>query len=262
MINLESITAAYGPELQWAKRFMMREYLQCKILELLFNSPFAHKFCFIGGTCLRLIHNNRRFSEDLDFDVFGLETEDFQSTASHVVSGLQLQGFTVETKVVNSTAYHCYIRFPDVLYNQGLSGHQGERILIQIDAEAQGYTFEPEILLLSKFDTISRVPCAPLSLLLSQKCFAILNRKRNKGRDFYDVDFLLSKGVKPDFSFLQQKANISDPVALKKAMVNHCKSLNMKEMAKDVEPFLFNAREAGKVEWFAEIFEKQELGIQ
>jgi predicted nucleotidyltransferase component of viral defense system len=253
MLNLESISASYPPELQWAKRFMLREYLQCKILEILFNSPFADRFCFIGGTCLRLIHNNRRFSEDLDFDFIGLAPDDFQATASLLVSGLEKEGLIVETKVLHSLAYHCYIRFPNILYDNQLSGHTAEKILIQIDAEAQGFAFEPEVRLLSRFDTISRIRCAPKSLLLAQKCFAILNRKRNKGRDFYDVEFLLSMGVKPDFVFLQLKASLNNPEELKAALLNHCASIDMEEMAKDVEPFLFQPNEAKKVAWFKEI---------
>ncbi len=33
-------------------------------------------------------------------------------------------------------------------------------------------------------------------------------------------------------------------------MVTHCKKLNMKQVADDVKPFLFNSKDAGKVELF------------
>jgi hypothetical protein len=36
-------------------------------------------------------------------------------------------------------------------------------------------------------------------ILLAQKFYAIIKRKRSKGRDFFDVVFLLSKGVRPDY---------------------------------------------------------------
>lgn len=44
--------------------------MQYKILALIFNSDFATKFAFLGGTCLRIVHQTNRFSEDLDFDNF------------------------------------------------------------------------------------------------------------------------------------------------------------------------------------------------
>ncbi|HIP32001.1 MAG TPA: hypothetical protein EYG86_04490 [Crocinitomicaceae bacterium] len=32
---------------------------------------------FLGETCLRLVHNQQRFSEDLDFDNFNLTDSEF-----------------------------------------------------------------------------------------------------------------------------------------------------------------------------------------
>lgn len=72
MLNLTEILSAYPEGLQIHRAFVLREYLQYKILEILFDGPYASKFCFLGGTCLRLVHNNNRFSEDLDFDNFQL----------------------------------------------------------------------------------------------------------------------------------------------------------------------------------------------
>ncbi|MCY7359718.1 MAG: nucleotidyl transferase AbiEii/AbiGii toxin family protein [Rudanella sp.] len=77
MLNLHSIQTFFPAHVQQASRFMLREYLQCRILEILFNSDFRNQFAFLGGTCLRLIHDNQRFSEDLDFDNFSITAEQF-----------------------------------------------------------------------------------------------------------------------------------------------------------------------------------------
>lgn len=72
MLNLEEILQAYPESLRTFKRFLLREYLQYKILEIVFGaSKYANQLCFLGGTCLRIVHNTSRFSEDLDFDNFG-----------------------------------------------------------------------------------------------------------------------------------------------------------------------------------------------
>jgi predicted nucleotidyltransferase component of viral defense system len=251
MLSLSDIQAFYPKEQQFDARFLMREYLQCKILEIVFSSPFAAKLCFIGGTCLRLIHQNTRFSEDLDFDYFELTDTDFSQLAKHIDQELTLQGFIVEMREVRKGAWHCYLRFPELLYQIGLSGYKEEKILIQLDAEDQGYQFTPESRLLNRFDVFSTLLVPPLPLLLSHKITAILRRPRNKGRDFFDVTFLQAK-TKPDYKFLQEKLQIQNSDQLKEILIEHCLKLDMKDMAKDVQPFLFNARDVKRVELFIE----------
>lgn len=78
MLSLAEIQKYYPEQLHSFKRFMLREYLQHKILQFVYQSPFAGKFAFLGGTCLRIVHGNSRFSEDLDFDNFGLTKSGFR----------------------------------------------------------------------------------------------------------------------------------------------------------------------------------------
>jgi hypothetical protein len=156
-------------------------------------------------------------------------------------------------KVLHKNAWHCYIRFPGILFAEGLSGYKEQKILIQLDVEPQGYDFVPERKLLNKFDVFTEVICAPLSLLMSHKCYAVLNRPRNKGRDFFDLVFLMGLGVQPDMEFLKAKLGIKSHAVLKKKMLDHVSGLNMKDMAKDVAPFLFHEKDLIKVERFADI---------
>ena len=44
-----------------------------------------------------------------------------------------LEGFEVEVRKVAKGAYRCYLKFPTLLYEQGLSPFQAEKILIQVD---------------------------------------------------------------------------------------------------------------------------------
>lgn len=141
----------------------------------------------------------------------------------------------------------------------GLSGYKDEKILIQLDSEAQGYNFIPETYILNKFDVFCSVKTAPTSILLAQKFYAVLNRKRNKGRDFFDIIFLLSLGSRIDYEFLKLKTSIENDHELKLRILEHCNSIDMKSMAEDVRPFLFNARDIKKIELFAEYIKQQKL---
>lgn len=89
MLSLREIRPYFPENLHRYPRFMIREYLQYKILEIVYESPFATDLCFLGGTCLRIVHGNRRFSEDLDFDNILLEEENFKDVAADIKRGFQ-----------------------------------------------------------------------------------------------------------------------------------------------------------------------------
>jgi predicted nucleotidyltransferase component of viral defense system len=259
MIELPEIKRFYPDSLHSYDRFLLKEYLQYKILEIVFSSKYATKLVFIGGTCLRIVHQNQRFSEDIDLDNLNLTSDEFIELGHLIQSQLKLNGYEVEIKHVIKGAFHCNIRLPKILMQSGLSGYAEEKILIQLDTEAQGYEFIPEQYFLNKFDVFSTINIAPLPLLLAQKFYAILNRRRNKGRDFFDVVYLLSFNVTPDYNFLNLKTGISDSTLLKKRIIDHCQSLDMNAMAKDVEPFLFQSSDTKKVIHFEKFIEQQQL---
>jgi len=258
MISLTELQKFYPPELQSFERFILREYLQYKILEIVFNSPFAEKLCFLGGTCLRIVHHNSRFSEDIDFDNFDLTESDFEEIATNVKKGLTQLGYQVTVKKIIRGAFHCYIRFPGLLFQQGISAHVEEKILIQLDTDHQNFKFDPQKPIINKFDVFTQINSTPPDILLSQKIYAIINRQRKKGRDFYDAVFLLKK-VKPNFAYIEQKLKITNPTQLKKKLIEVCETNDMNALAKDVEPFLFHPREAKMVSLFREYIEQTSL---
>jgi predicted nucleotidyltransferase component of viral defense system len=259
MLHINEISKYYPENLRVFKRFILREYLQYKILEIVFNGPFSEKLIFLEGTCLRIVHDNQRFSEDLDFDNTNLSEAEFDEISRNIAAQLHRMGYNVETKQVSKGVYHCYIRFPKLLFEQGLSGYEEEKILIQLDTEPQHFNFIAEQPILNKFDVFTKIATTPLSLLMAQKCYAILNRPRNKGRDFYDLVFLMGKQVAPDLNYLSQKTGIRTPEELKKRLWDRCNTLNMEDMARDVAPFLFHSKDENKIKFFKDYLEGYEF---
>ncbi len=259
MLNLPEIEKNYPEPLRAFKRFILREYLQHKMLQIIFDSEYAGKFAFLGGTCLRIVHGNTRFSEDLDFDALGIKENEFEKVSSLIKKQLEQEGYKVEMRTVYSGAYHCYIRFPGLLYREGFSGHTGEKILIQLDAEPQHFDFTPERYILNRFDVFTTLFITPLDILLAQKFFAIVNRERNKGRDFYDAVFILSMIDKPNYDYLEMKLNITNARQLKEAVLSKCSKTDMKEMAKDVQPFLFDPADVKKILSFEDYIRQVKL---
>lgn len=256
MLSLAQIQAQYPVPLRAFGRFILREYLQHKLLQLIYDSPLASRFIFLGGTCLRIVHGNQRFSEDLDFDNTGVTEAEFGELADLMVRGMQLEGYEVEMKMVYKDAYHCHVRFPELLFNEGLSGYREEKILIQLDTEPQHFAFTPVPYLLNRFDVFTQINTTPPELLLAQKFYAILNRARNKGRDFYDAVFLLGREVRPNYAYLSQKRGIGNAAELKAQLLVHCQTLDMQAQADDVRPFLFNPADGKVVRLFPQYIEQ------
>lgn len=252
MISLKEIQKFYPEFLQGYKQFILREYLQCKLLEIIFESNFASKLCFLGGTCLRIVHNNTRFSEDLDFDNFYLTEADFGEISQIISKQLIREGYEVEIRTVIKGAFHLYLRFPKLLYGEGLSGHIEEKILIQLDTEPQHFSFTPQPFILNKFDIFTQIFITPADILLAQKFYALLNRKRPKGRDFFDITFLL-KTTRPNYDYLNQKLKIANEKQLKEIVLTKCGEINLNEMAKDVEPFLFSQSDTKIIKLFPQL---------
>jgi predicted nucleotidyltransferase component of viral defense system len=260
MLSLKEILPFYPEPLRAHREFILREYLQYKLLQIIFDIPvYGEKLCFLGGTSLRIVHGNLRFSEDLDFDSTDLSDKDFEVIAQAIKTQLEREGYEIEIRTVLRGAFHCYIKFPKLLFLEGLTGHQSEKIVIQLDSEPQQYAFIPDKHILNKFDVFTEIPVTPLGLLLAQKFYAIINRKRSKGRDFFDAVFLLSKGVKPDYGYLDSKLKIKDAGALKERVLETCGKLDMKAMADDVAPFLFTNTDAKKVTMFEPYLKQVQL---
>jgi len=259
MLSLEELKPYYPESLHDYEKFIIREYLQYKILEIIYEGTYESSLAFLGGTCLRIVHNSSRFSEDIDFDNFGLTLDDFNGITQMVKTELERLGYEIEMRNVKKGAYHCYIRFPEILYNEGLTNHKEEKILIRLDSEAHDFDYKPDHPLLNKFDVFTQINATPKDILLAQKFYAVINRKRNKGRDFFDIVHLLGQGQTPNYDYLQFKLGIDAPNVLRKRIIDKCSELNMNEMAQEVRPFLFNSKDEKKVLLFSKYMEQAKL---
>ncbi len=258
MLDVGRIESFYPEYLKPFKRNLLREYLQYKILETIFDSKFGEKLSFMGGTAIHMIHSNTRFSEDLDFDNSDLKEEEFEQLVDLIQKRFRLEGYTIETRNVFKGVYRSYIRIPDLLFESGLSNHKKEKLLIQLDTEPQGFSFRPEKVIINKFDVFLRINVVPSDILLAQKIYAIFKRKRPMGRDFYDAVFLLGK-TKPNFDYLMLKLKIKNPVDMKDRLLAKCNEFDFKHLARDVEPFLFTPGDSKKVLFFSDYIKGYEF---
>jgi predicted nucleotidyltransferase component of viral defense system len=256
MLDIEQIESFYPEQLRPFKKNLLREYLQYKILEAIFESPLADKLIFMGGTCIHMVHGSPRFSEDLDFDNPGIDRRDFKTLSQRVKRALELQGYIVELKNTYQDAFRAYLRFPGLLHTGGISGHRDEKLLIQIDTEPQKAQYSPEKFILNKFDVFSRINIVPADILLAQKIYCIFNRSRPMGRDFFDVVFLLGKsGV--NYDYLSLKMSIRNKSELRDRLLLRCARIDFSRLAKDLEPFVYSKKEVNRVLMFSDVVQQE-----
>lgn len=160
---------------------------------------------FKGGTCLRYVFGLNRFSEDLDFNLL-ISPKKFDLQVDRVVKEFRL--FGIQTyfikKELFKDAYTCTIGFQGPLFK----GTEQTRNKIRIDAGRRtGTILTPEWKLISSEYPETRerflVYVMNEQELLSEKICSL--QKRHKGRDLYDVWFLLNTGVSIDASLLFKK---------------------------------------------------------
>lgn len=252
MLNLKQIETFYPENLRIFKRNLLREYLQYVILDIIYSSGYGSRLIFMGGTAIHIIHGVRRFSEDLDFDHKDLRQEDFEGLSQNVLRKLELHGYSVEIQNRYKRAFHCSVKFPGIFHQHVISDHTREKLTIQINCEPQNVNYKVERVILNKFDIFMKINAVPPDVLLSQKIFAILNRPRPMGRDFYDVIFLFSK-TNPSYHFLREKMKLkeeTDIEEIKKKLLLKCEKINFKKLVEDLKPFLFYPSEAEKIMLF------------
>jgi predicted nucleotidyltransferase component of viral defense system len=254
MLDIKQIQSFYPENLRPYQRNLLREYLQFKILETIYDTRLGQNLIFMGGTAIHLVHGNTRFSEDLDFDNRGLKESDFDSLIATVKMSLARMGYKLDYRNVYRNAFRSYLKFSDILFELKISGHKQEMLNIQIDTEPQKFEYDPDKFIINKFDVFQRISVVPSDILLAQKIYCIFSRPRSMGRDFYDSVFLMGK-TKPNMDYLREKMGIKNSKELKSRLMTKCKDINFAKLAKDIEPFLYDPRETKKVLHFFEFIQ-------
>lgn len=239
------------------KRAILREYLQCQFLDLLYSQPAARQLSFIGGTSLRLLRGLDRFSEDLDFDNPHLKTKELLVLFRFVHKRFTILGLTPELhfKAVTPSNWRGEIRFGQSLLNDlGISSYRHEKLMIKVELAKPQWITTLEAITLNRFGVIQVIVTNSLPTILSQKTLAALYRRSTRARDFYDIVWLLSQQVRPNFATLQAEkiTNMSD---YKNTLLHKFEQIkpNLPRLKVQLLPFLINPEKIKYIDIFGEI---------
>lgn len=188
----------------------LREIMQQVALAGLSRAGFYEKAAFYGGTALRIFYGLDRFSEDLDFSLLANDPKfSFTPYLSAIITEFKSQGMDVSVrekeKKIPTNVQSAFLKsetiWKELVLDAIVSGHglqQTANIQIKIEVDKNPpLGFQTEEKLLTQPYSFY-VKCFALSYLFAGKMHALLFRKWQnnvKGRDWYDMEWYIRKGV-------------------------------------------------------------------
>ena len=237
------------------KRAVLREYLQVRILEIIYQERVSKNLFFVGGTALRFLRDLDRFSEDLDFDTLNITSSQIDSLLRKVHNQLAKENIAVDFyRNVTPKKIHYELRFKDLLYQLGMSRNHEEKLIVKFDFESFWQSLEREVILLNRYGHLINVVTLPLNQVLVQKLWAYINRKQTLPRDLYDLVWLVAQQAKPDFRFMKTNhlpANLLDQTKSKFVK----EKSQIKTLKAKLAPFLINEKNVDKLDFFLQTIE-------
>ena len=169
-----------------------REYCQQLFLSVFYQRSAASRVLFKGGTALRIIYGSPRFSEDLDFSGFGIRKLAIEELITESLSAVERVGVVLEIEEAKATSGG----YLGIIHNRFLDYPVEIRLEISLRERT---SVKPETALIAgDFLPAYTLLHLPQELLVEEKLKALLDRA--KPRDFYDLYFLLRKGLLPQKS--------------------------------------------------------------
>ena len=166
-----------------------REYCQHLFLSAFYQRNAAGRVLFKGGTALRVIYGSPRFSEDLDFSGFEIRKPAIEELITDTLSAVERVGVSLEIEEAKATSGG----YLGIIHHQFGGYHVEIRLEISLRDRA---AVKPETALIAgDFLPAYTLLHLPQGLLVEEKLNALFGR--SKPRDFYDLYFILRKGLLP-----------------------------------------------------------------
>ena len=271
----------YNPQDEEEILSALREIMQELTLAGLSRSDFFEKAAFYGGTALRIFYGLDRYSEDLDFSLLKHDSNfSIEYYFKAIIDEFRSIGLTVsinEKKKSNQTAIDSAflkaetiwqeIVLEDIIKEIGVRSNKTLKIKIEVDRQPSLNFRTEEKLLLRPFSFY--VKCVTKSSLFAGKIHALLYRKwlnRVKGRDWYDLEWYIKKGIPLDVNHFLTKAkdtndwqdtSISNEQIIE-LLDSKIKSVSFSSIKEDVVKFIQNddVLNIWSPEYFKDLIEK------
>ncbi len=281
---VEQMLAKYNPKSTEDYKNALKEILQEIVLLGLDRNGFFEKAAFYGGTALRIMYGLDRFSEDLDFTLLepdqkfkldkyfpGLERElkafGFEFSLQRVD---KIEDHTTESAFLKANTQMLFLNIHGAKgFADNIQKGQTLKIKFEVDVDpATSFDTEIKTLLLPSPYTVKTLT---LPSLFGGKMHAALLRKwktRIKGRDFYDVQWYMARGIPVKRGYLEEKMKASEALneplterLLIELFEKRVETINWDQAKADVLGFLKDKNQVNlwSAKFFKDIIQKVKL---
>jgi len=225
--SLQNILSNKGPLLaNETKRIILKEALQAYTLDFLYNHSIYRGLNFYGGTCLHVIYDLNRLSEDIDLDnSTGIDISNLEEDLlTYFRANVGYLDITTKTQDGEWGIKRITLKFP-VLNVLGLSPYSNEALHLKVEISQHHQTsiiHKTPVFLFGHSLVASHFS---LETMMAGKIIACLERNFKKGseginikgRDFYDLLWFMQQKIQP----LEEKllkdgmASYPPPIAMK-----------------------------------------------
>ncbi len=250
----QTMLSAYDLSTDQATRNATFEVNQQVILAGLYHGGFFDKAAFYGGTCLRIFHGLRRFSEAMDFSL--LESDDhfdFTQYFQPIIDEFAAIGRHVEIKKKDKKSFgkveSAFLKDNTDVYDVSFQTEKSIKIKIEVDTDPPLNFSTEQKLLLEPRSFMTR--CFTLPDLFAGKMHALVYRtwkNRVKGRDWYDFEWYVRHKVSLDFNHLRERIKEFNGCEKNKEefledLKHRLASSDINQVKADVLPFVKDANE-------------------
>lgn len=231
----------------------IREFVQELILKIMDDSKKFSSWCFVGGTALHILYDMNRFSEDLDFVNIRekISEELFLEQIDDIKKVLLDYHFVCNTKSTPvGSVKNTFFKISEILFETKVTHRKEQNLSIKVDIdtnppEGGGYIISP----VNK-QFFFKICHHDLPSFFSGKLHTILCRAYTKGRDFYDLVWLLTKKNKVNKLLLenayfqtQKKKMLFDKENLINLLAERIAKVDFREVHNDLSQFLVDKSE-------------------
>lgn len=250
----DKMLSAYDLSDTTKRRNAIFEVNQQIILAGLYNGGFFDKAAFYGGTCLRIFHGLKRFSEDLDFSLLTPDDSfDFARYFQAIIDAFALVGRKVDITKKDKKSFgsveSAFLKDNTDVFDVSFTTDKSIKIKIEVDVHPPLKFRTEQKLLLQPQTFMTR--CFTLPDLFAGKMHALVYRtwkNRVKGRDWYDFVWYVGNNVPLDFTHLAERirefnGEETDLDSFMLKLKERLASADISQVKNDVLPFIRNPKE-------------------
>lgn len=185
---------------------LINEFFQSEIITYISSQDYWENMVLIWGSALRLLYWSLRFSEDLDYDAFWIDYNDFLFICNDISKYLESKWYKTSITTSKSNNWHCNFVIKIELTTKeywNIIIPAKIPLVIKMDVAEKNWNYTTEYRKLTNNFSDIYIKTPTINVLLSKKIIAFIERVHQKSlhKDIYDISTFMTY-FSPDMEYL------------------------------------------------------------